>query len=123
MKRNAFTYGLNLTLLVAAVVAADQDAHADEQGPGQRAVAEAARDGKFTFILFYRQNDAATQAMYQTMSTELAERPNAICVPVRITDSAEANLVERFDATRTPMPAVFAVAPNDAVTGVYLFRT
>jgi hypothetical protein len=120
MSWNAQTRPLHLTFYLAAVLSVIQSAKAAERSVAEEAVSSAARDGKYAFILFYRQNDATTQSMYQTLRTELAQRTNATCVAVRITDPAEAGLVEKYDATRTPMPAAMAVAPNEAITGVFV---
>lgn len=87
--------------------------------PGQSSVASAARQKQFAFIMFYRANDAKTQAMYKLLKTELASRNNAALVPVKITDPQEKAIVDQYDASRTPMPAVMAVAPNGAITGVF----
>ena len=89
------------------------------QSSGQGSLAEAAKQNKFAFILFYRANDPTTQAMYKVLNAELATRNNAAFIPVNITDPQEQVVVEQFDASRTPMPAVMAVAPNGAITGVF----
>ncbi len=89
------------------------------QSSGQSSLADAAKQQKFAFILFYRANDATTQAMYKVLNAELARRNNAAFVPVNITDPQEKAVVDQFDASRTPMPAVMAVAPNGAITGVF----
>ena len=120
MKRNLITHGASLILIVATSLSAAPDLRAADQSPGQRALAEAASNRQFAFILFYRDNDEPTQTMYQVLQEELGQRTNAICLPIRITDRAEAGLVEKYDATRTPMPAVMAIAPNCAVTGVFV---
>ncbi|WP_166821666.1 hypothetical protein [Thalassoroseus pseudoceratinae] len=92
---------------------------ADAAGPGQQAVTAAAENGQFSFIMFYRGNDSATKSMYGTLKSTLESRDDAVIVPVRIDDSAEKALIDRFDATRMPMPAVAVLAPNDAVCIVY----
>ncbi len=89
------------------------------QSSGQSSLAEAAQQKKFAFILFYRANDNTTKAMYDVLNGELARRNNAAFVPVNITDPQERPVVDQFDASRTPMPAVMAVAPNGAITGVF----
>ena len=107
-----------LTLAIAATcISLPTAVHA--QSSGQGSLAEAAKQQKFAFILFYRANDATTQAMYKVLNGELAHRNNATVVPVNVTDPQEQAVVEQFDASRTPMPAVMAVAPNGAITGVF----
>lgn len=92
---------------------------ADAASPGQQAVATAAKDNQFSFVLFYRGNDAATQSMYGTMKSTLDDRKDAVIVPVQIGNAAETALIGRFDATRLPLPAVAVLAPNDAVCSVF----
>ncbi len=103
--------------IAAACISMPQAALA--QSSGQSSLAEAAKQQKFAFILFYRSNDATTKAMYEVLNAELARRNNATFVPVNITDPREKAVIDQFDASRTPMPAVMAVAPNGAITGVF----
>jgi hypothetical protein len=70
--------------------------------------------------MFYRQNDAPTQAMHQTVKAHCdALGEGATWLNVSITNSAEAALIAKYDATRSPMPTVVSVAPNGAVAGVF----
>lgn len=88
-------------------------------GTAEEQIAEAAAQNKFAFIMFWRQDDAATRAMQQTLEREIDARADrATLLRVRITDRTQAALVQRFDATRSPMPTVVALAPNGAVTGM-----
>lgn len=103
--------------IVAACISMPQAAFA--QSSGQNSLAEAAQQKKFAFILFYRANDNTTKAMYDVLNGELARRNNATFVPVNITDPGEKSVIDQFDASRTPLPAVMAVAPNGAITGVF----
>ncbi len=92
---------------------------ADAAGPGQQAVAAAAQKDQFAFIMFYRGEDSATKSMYGTLKSTLENREDVVVVPVQVGDSEEQVLIDRFDATRLPMPAVAVLAPNDAVCIVY----
>ena len=109
------------TLLTLAITATllSTSSTAYAQSSGQGSLAEAAKQQKFAFILFYRVNDATTQAMYKVLNAELAARNNTAFIPVNVTDPQEQGIIEQFDASRTPMPAVMAVAPNGAITGVF----
>lgn len=111
------TATLSFLAIVASCLFTPTAVHA--QSSGQSSLADAAKQQKFAFILFYRANDATTQAMYKVLNAELARRNNAAFVPVNITDPQEKAVVDQFDASRTPMPAVMAVAPNGAITGVF----
>lgn len=92
---------------------------ADAAGSGQQAVADAAQNDRFAFVMFYRSNDSATKSMYGTLRSTLENREDTVIVPVRVGDSTEQTLIDRFDATRLPLPAVAVLAPNDAVCIVY----
>jgi hypothetical protein len=86
--------------------------------PGQTALADAARQHKYLFILFYKQDDDATQAVRQTLNTALAKRGDqASSVLVQIADPTEKPLIDHWALSRSPMPLVLAVAPNGAITG------
>lgn len=80
----------------------------------------ASRSGKHTYVMFYRQNDTATQAMASTIQQQVKQTGDrATWVTVNVRDRKEAQLIKRFNAGRIPLPAVFGLAPNGAVTGVY----
>lgn len=81
---------------------------------------QTAAQQKFTFILFYRQNDAATQAMANALTAGVAKRKEqAVTTFVHASDATEAAVIERFGVARSPMPLALAVAPNGAITGVF----
>jgi len=83
-------------------------------------VEAAAKSGKYTYVMFYRADNAATEKMANTIRSHVAETgEKTTWAVVNIHDRDEARLVKRFDATRIPLPAVFSVAPNGAVTGVH----
>lgn len=86
---------------------------------GEQQIAASSKAGHFSFILFYRTNDRLTQAAYQTLKTEVGKRKNMAILPVRLDNADERGLIERFDATRAPMPSIVALAPNGAVSGVF----
>lgn len=86
--------------------------------PGQATMADAARNQKTCFVLFWKEDDAATRAVRQTLNTFVEARDKqAAWVSVRTTDAAEKAVVDRFGVSRAPMPLVLAVAPNGAITG------
>lgn len=109
------------TILTFAIAAACCFCHtvAMAESPGQGSVASAAKQNKFAFIMFYRANDATTQSMYKVLKSKLGARNDSSIVVVNITDAKERAIVDQYDASRTPMPAVMAVAPNGAITGVF----
>lgn len=83
-------------------------------------VEAAAESGKYAYVMFYRANDGATKRMASMVQSHVAETgEKTTWVAVNVRDQREAQLVKRFDASRIPLPAVFGVAPNGAVTGVF----
>ena len=92
---------------------------ANAASPAETAIQKASANGQFTFVMFYRGNDAATQRMHGTVQSTVASRQDAVIVPVQIGDAAEQTLVKQYDATRMPMPAIATIAPNGAVCSVF----
>lgn len=78
-----------------------------------------AQTGKFTFIVFYREDSDAARNMFQVARTEAARADRATAVAARLDDPAEQALVEKFGVGRAPMPMTIVVAPNGAVTGLF----
>jgi len=109
-------------ILAVAAVSMSMPSAALAESAGQAALATAAAQQKFAFILFYRTNNATTQAMQKVLNAELGRRDNAAFVPINITNPQEKAVVEQYDASRTPLPAVMAIAPNGAITGVFAQR-
>lgn len=96
---------------------------ADCQAAGQAQVTldQAAAQQKYTFLLFYKENDAATQSAAQTLRSGIAARGDkATYCLVPINDLGEKDVVDRFRVSRAPMPLTIAVAPNGAVTGFFV---
>ena len=116
MTRIVSTYGLTVALL-SAFLTFSPSAHAASSR--EQAVAAAAQNNQFAFVMFYRGNDAAAQAMHGTIKSTLAKRRDSVFVPVQLGDKAEQALIKKFDATRIPMPAVAVLAPNGAVCSVF----
>ncbi|MEI8381696.1 MAG: hypothetical protein WCJ09_16325 [Planctomycetota bacterium] len=88
--------------------------------PAEAALEKAAAEGKYTFLLFYKTNDAATQAMTAALKEGLSTRgETATSAYVQVGQPGEKGLVDRFDVSRAPMPMTIAVAPNGAMTGMF----
>jgi hypothetical protein len=72
---------------------------------------------KFKFILFYKENNKATQTMADALKKAVEQRAQrAEWTSANITDITKRVLVERYHVERAPMPLVICVAPNGAVT-------
>jgi hypothetical protein len=73
---------------------------------------------KFTFMLFFKENDAATQSMAEGLKGALSTRmQRAEWTSVNVNDASQRAVVDRYHVDRAPMPMVLCVAPNGAVMG------
>ncbi|QDU14131.1 hypothetical protein CA11_19350 [Gimesia maris] len=86
----------------------------------ETSLASAAKQNKYTFILFWKDQDATTKSMWSTLQQNLAEKNSASVVAVNTGDPKEVKIVEQYGVSRAPMPLTLAVAPNGAVTGSYV---
>ena len=87
-------------------------------GKGMAAIKQAADAGKYLFVFLSKADDDQTLAMrklFDTTMEKLADRAQGVAV--KITDSSEKAIVDKFDLSRAPMPLVLAMAPNGAITG------
>lgn len=79
-----------------------------------------AREQRFTLLLFWKQDDAATQALNRDAQAAVAGfADRAALATVNVGDPGEQESVKRFNVARAPMPMLLVVAPNGAVTGHY----
>ena len=87
---------------------------------GETAIATAAQENKYLFILFWKEDDLTGRTMWQTLKTAVGKyQQYAKTLQVQVTNPAEKVLVDRYGLSRTPMPLVLALAPNGAITGGY----
>jgi hypothetical protein len=113
--KTAFALLLTLFVALATPALAQQPT-----SKAQTALSQAAEQGKYTFILFYKANDAATTAMNTTLQTALAKyKTTATFTFVYVADPNEQELVKKYDVSRAPMPLTLAIAPNGALTGMF----
>ena len=89
----------------------------------QQAIAQAASQGRYSFIVFYRDDNDLSRAMAQVVNETAAKRPDfGVPTFVQITNPAEQAIVKQFDVSRAPMPMTLVTAPNGAITGVFAQR-
>jgi hypothetical protein len=89
----------------------------EDTGQGIAAWRKAAAANKYLFVFFYRERNRQTDGLWEVFQRSMNKVPDAAdWVAVQAGDPAEKRLVDRFDATRAPMPLVLALAPNGAVT-------
>ena len=85
--------------------------------PGGAALQKAAKDNKYLFIFFWREDTQQSRVMRGAFNAATAKMTDkAATVEVQVADPAEAAVVARFEVSRSPMPLVLAIAPNGAVT-------
>lgn len=106
----------NLTLICGLALVGlltYSSAHADPQ-------AQAAAEGKTTYLVFYRSWDATAQAVGQAVKSHADKHAGrATWAAVGISDPAQKSLVDKFQVSRAPMPLVLGVHPNGTITGVF----
>jgi hypothetical protein len=77
----------------------------------------------FTYILFWKQNDANTQQFAETIRKGTVRRPKETTwTSVDIRDAANQTLVAKYGVSRAPMPLALCVAENGAITAVFTRR-
>lgn len=85
----------------------------------ENAVADASQQGKFTFVMFFRQKDTTTDAMAAALKQNLADKADSASITyVHLGDPAEQGLVKKYGVARAPMPLTIALAPNGAITAI-----
>jgi len=94
-----------------------------EASPGLAALAEASQQDKYAFVLFWKQQDDATDRMFGQLNDVIAhETAKPAIVSISVGDPAEAESVKVFGVDRAPMPLLVAVAPNGAITKAWPMR-
>lgn len=119
MKTHLQSLSIATALVVLAHGIASAQAPVKPSRP-QPTVSSEAVESKYTFIVFYKQNDATTQAMTAALKGEVAQRQQqATAKFVQVDDPAQKALVAQYDVSRAPLPLLVAVAPNGAMTGMF----
>lgn len=97
-----------------------QQVVAPATSPAQQALAQAAAQGRYAHIVFYRADDDATRAMAQVVTAVAGQHADSV-IPIYISlaDPAEQPLIQQFAVARAPMPIAISVAPNGAITGAF----
>ena len=114
-KTNA-CHGLGMLAVAALLIVT-----ASVQGAGseaEKALKQAAAQGKFTYLLFYKDKDDAVKAMQSVVNTVVTELgARAVKAEVAVQAEGDKGLVDKFRVQGAPMPLVLVIAPNGAVTG------
>jgi hypothetical protein len=92
---------------------------AAEPSQTQQILDDNAAEQKYTFLLFYREDNQATRSMAASLKAGLAAHSTqATACFVSVADPAEQTIVKRFGVARAPLPFTLAVAPNGAITAL-----
>jgi hypothetical protein len=105
---------------VARTSTGASQAAANNPSQAQAAMAQAAAANKFMFILFWKDQNQQTDKAFNILQpavTKMADQ--AELVSIQTTNPAEKAIVDRFGASRSPMPLVLAIAPCGAVTKAF----
>jgi hypothetical protein len=87
-------------------------------GTGVAAIEKAAKDNKYLFALFHKEDNDQLTAMRQELAAAMKEvADRADMVDVDISAATEKDIVDQYDLNYAPMPLLLAIAPNGAVTG------
>jgi hypothetical protein len=88
--------------------------------PTERAITRAGRDGKYSFVLFYRPREQASEAMRDTFDRAKGKLGSqAVFLAVDINARGEAGLVEKYRVRQAPLPLTLVMAPNGAVVRAF----
>ena len=115
----------SLILLAMIGVASTTSAFAQKTGvptlsPAEQVLEASGRQGRYTFLVFHKTDDAAKQAMVAAVKKGIADKGGDASVAfVSILSPVEKKLVDKLGISRAPMPLCVAFAPNGAVTSLY----
>lgn len=87
-------------------------------GEGLAAIANAASDGCYLYVFFYKDDSEFTKAMravFDEAVSEVSER--AYSLAIDLNDPNEVDVIAKYGAATAPMPLALIIAPNGAVTG------
>jgi hypothetical protein len=97
--------------------AANADDQLEGSGAGMDALRNAAKEDKYTFAFFYKDEDEGTQEMRQLFETAMEKVANrAEHVLLDATAPSEKDIVKKYGVDSSPMPLVLVFAPNGALT-------
>jgi hypothetical protein len=85
--------------------------------PGAKALQAAAKNNKYLFIFFWRDDTGQSRAMrgvFKAAMEKLTDKADT--VEIQTTDPDEQQIVARYDVSRSPLPLVMVIAPNGAIT-------
>jgi hypothetical protein len=86
-------------------------------GKGMAAIQQAASADKYVFVFFWKEKSQQTSAAWSILQSAIGKvSGRAESVAINVSDPAEKQVVDRYGASRAPMPLVLAIAPCGAIT-------
>jgi hypothetical protein len=109
------------TALLATIVSlVATAAYCQQPSPAEQTLANNAEAGRYTLLVFYKQEGPATQSMLQAVKQHTSSRTDeASVILVPVGHPSEKRLVEKLGISRAPMPLCVVMAANGAVTGLF----
>lgn len=102
----------------AASALAQRAGSVPPQPTGAEAMRNAAEANETLFLFCWKEDDANTKRMYQTLQAGLKELGAGVTsASTNVADPRQEETVKKFGLDRAPMPLVLAIAPNGAITG------
>lgn len=93
---------------------------APKTSPAETALQAAARQKRYVFLTFYKQNDTASTKMLADAKALQAKHSNrANLVIADVGNTVHQALISRYGADRSPIPLALVIAPNGAVTASF----
>ena len=120
MEMRQFSILASLAVTLAICIAAQDagaQARAGAASPGAAAVEKASKGNKYLFFFFWREDTQHSRVMrgvFQAAMAKVADKADSI--EIQTGDPAEQPIVDRYGASRAPMPLVLSIAPNGAIT-------
>jgi hypothetical protein len=110
-------FAIALAMTSALGSSATAQAPAEKTSPGQTAMVNAAKSGKYIFIYFWKGDQQKAQAGWNTLQEGIQINVDwADAVSVNATDPVEKKLVDQFGISRAPLPLALAISPSGVVT-------
>lgn len=115
MRMNRIAYVSAMAAVIGAAVLLFSAAA--EASNAEAAIRAAAKQNRYVFVTFYKNNDSASKEMLANVNSIRGKYANrAEFVSVNVSDKANRAIVSQYGADRSPNPLTLVVAPNGAIT-------
>ena len=91
-------------------------AEQEGQSKAEMAIAEASKENRYLYLVFYKQNDPKSEEMKQVVAQAQEEvSARADVVYIDVADESEKALIEKYGIAAAPPPITLVMAPNGAI--------